>query len=191
MTEISRPDDPMRPTPSGKMDVWSLFFSQFKIGDEVIIIDEYDEITIGKFVGYTEDNCIIKGQSEIIIPWVDIRFMSHDGFPCKKLMGADGSRLIEQVDTLSTKEAMRRVLVSSVGTSGRLKETNLLDQAVFGDPFLIEGVTARLYNAGNDSPYHWSNGPGYLWEEIICLEAKDGAQAQLFGLDTIYHFQAS
>ena len=187
MTEISRPDDPMRPT-SGKMDVWTLFFSQFKIGDEVVIIDEDDQITVGKFIGYTEDSCIIKDQFDTIIPWVNIRFMSHDGFPCKKLMGADGSRLIEKIDTLGTKEAIRTALTCSVGASGSLKETNLLDQAVFGDPFLIEGVKAKLYNAGNDSPYYWSNGPGYLWEEIVCLEAKDGAQAQLFGLNTIYHF---
>lgn len=185
--EIDRPNDPMRPE---KVDVWSLFHSQFKIGDDVVIIDEDDDVLIGKLVGYTEEHCIIKMRRERIIPWVEIRFMSHDGFPCKKLMGADGSKLIEKIDTRDLRGALREALTFTVSRSGRLQDVPRLDEAVFGDPFLIEGVSAQLFNVGNDSPLFWSDGPGYLWEEVICLEAGDGAQAQLFGLDTIYYSKA-
>jgi len=90
---------------------WDLYYSMFKDGDEVIIITEDDDYLWGSVTAINAGAILSRPNKEDkLVPWEDIRFMSHDGFPVKKLMGADGSNLIELLDTTDTQEAIRQAL---------------------------------------------------------------------------------
>ncbi len=53
----------------------------------------------------------------------------------------------------------------------------------FGDPFLIEGAEMILLNLGNRGERFEDDDH----EEVIVCEAKDGAKALLYDLDTVYY----
>jgi len=95
-----------------QIDAWTLWDSMFKEGDNIILITDDDEFKWGKIKRATEGSLDLKtGQRPVeVIDWDDIRFMAHDGFPVKKLMGADGSQLIEQLDTTNTQKTIRQAL---------------------------------------------------------------------------------
>jgi hypothetical protein len=95
--------------------------------------------------------------------------MSHDGFPCRQLLGSDGSSSIENEPSM--KDAIR---------NGLVKEYRLM---VFGDPFLIENVSGVLHNPGNDGP-EWESEDG---EECLELVASDGARGMLWHLPTVFY----
>jgi len=97
-----------------QVDAWTLWDSMFKKGDDVVLITDDDELKWGKIGEVTKDSLRLKtGQKSLeVINWDDVRFMAHDGFPVKKLMGADGSQLIEQLDTTDTQKAIREALVA-------------------------------------------------------------------------------
>jgi len=95
-----------------KTDAWSLYHAMFKDGDEVIVVSEYDELSWGKILRVTDEHLVLvrPGRHEQKINWDDIRFMAHDGFPAHRLFGADGSQLIEQLDTADVQKAIRESL---------------------------------------------------------------------------------
>jgi hypothetical protein len=191
-------------------NAWELLYSCFKDGEDVVFIDDQDNIFGGK-LKYLEgqeehlyfDLAAIDGSSKRYV-WSEIRFMSHYGFPVKKLSGADGSRLIEQTDTADIQKALRDLIGSAtcfqcskkIPTTnnffkGRYGEGYLcedhhhLKRAVFGDPFMIEDVKAVLYNKGNCGP-EWY---GHPHEESTLLISKDGARGILYEVPTVYHFE--
>ena len=93
-------------------DAWDLYHSMFKEGDEVVIVtEEEDHFEWGK-IKTEKDGCRLTrpGQKSKYFDWDNIRFLAHDGFPVKKLMGADGSKTIEKIDTTKTQEAIREAL---------------------------------------------------------------------------------
>lgn len=107
------------------MDVWTLFHKHFKKGHDVCLIDDNDFVTIGKLVAFNDDGCWIQ-EGRNTAPWFywwwDIRFMSHDGFPVKKLLGADGSSSIEQsVDTVNILHELRTSFEPHGRRKGRRK----------------------------------------------------------------------
>lgn len=155
-----------------KTTAWALFRQYFKDGEEVILIDYMDRFYWGKLKSCDEEGCTLQyvgrlGAGRRRFDWIDVRFMSHDGFPCRKLFGADGSERIESEPT--ARDAIRE---------GLLLELNLVQ----GDPFLIEGVRGTLYNRGNDGLEHYMSDT----EECLALDAKDGAGALLWDLSTVF-----
>ena len=197
--------------------VWQLFWSMFKNGEEVIIITEHDEFHWGK-LNVLED----EEHFELLNPvtnktkkfsWMETIFIAHDGFPVAKLRGADGSKLIEALDTTSTKEMIRQSLTKTFCNKCKTwnREYILIDGGelrpwfenkwcescleierksseggmyVRGDPFLIEAHKSILVNPYNEQPEFWETEE----QEFIYMESKDGAKGQLFDLNTIYYF---
>lgn len=207
-------------------DAWKLWRSMFKDGDEVVAITDDDRVVAGK-IKAKPMTCTIKriGFKAVEIDWDDIRFIAHDGFPVKKLLGADGSATIEALNTRDKRKAIRKMLTYNFCKGcGKFKlpeefppydkervrrycgvcrdlvlgnitprETPLghTNSMVFGDPFIIEGVSARLLNPGNVYLGRGEGYKGWAFEEVLVLRSKDGAAGLLYDLHTIYHFEAA
>jgi len=174
---------------------WALFDEMFKVGDDVVLIDDDDRFIVGKLTRVDDERCYIDERPHLrCVEWNDIRFICHDGFPVRKLRGADGSKLIEKLDTTDTKAMIRQTLTTSIcANCGKLFPNDYMYYArqcheclhvVFGDPFMAEAMSVTLYNSGNDSSRFWLT----EWEECLALEARDGAMAQVFDLSTVYYF---
>jgi hypothetical protein len=179
---------------------WQLFESCFKLGDEVVVVDVFDQFWWGLLDGITDFGCLLlrPGVEPKSLTWDDVRFMAHDGFPVRRLIGADGSATIEKLDTTDTQRAVRKALALEYPK----QKPYVPARAVFGDPFDVEAASAKLYHPGNSGPGYWSrfwNGreyhsedhreAGYETEEVLVLTAKDGAKAELWDLTTIYAFE--
>lgn len=184
---------------------WDLYRSMFSDGDFVVVIDENDDMHWGK-IKATETHAILSWHSRPqpkVIPWTQIRFMAHDGFPVKKLMGADGSTSIEKCDSKEPMRIIRKLLTHSLCVSCEklIEDKNMdpmsgrvgkpldecktcwkLSRHRFGDPFDIEPVRSRLYYPGNCGDEWW----GEDFEEVLMLHADNGAKAQLFDLSTVF-----
>lgn len=50
------------------------------------------------------------GRTGHLIPWDDVVFMAQDGFPVRKLTGAEGSENILKLDTTKLARTLRRIL---------------------------------------------------------------------------------
>lgn len=162
-----------------KIDAWKLYKECFKDGDIVVIVTEDDSIYYGK-LKTEEYGCYIRRknyhnrlQNGRLFRWEEIRFMAHDGFPCKQLLGADGNKSIEKERSKDSK--IRKAFQCEFGIESTI---------VYGDPFLIENVATILYNSGNTGNYHWDE----LDEEVLKMIAKDGAKGCLWDLSTIFFF---
>jgi len=194
----------LNPTP----DAWTLFRSMFKDGDEVVITTDEDEfhwgvLTIGDL------GCDVKrpGHKPVYLEWDVIRFMAPDGFPVKKLMGADGHKSIMGLDTRDTRRAIRQAFTFDFCTkcghrhqngkgkwcdvcrgTARLRPKRQRDGFVyrFGDPFEVHFNRAVLLNPGNNfatlgweiDDYTYS----WQWEEVLVIDG----QALLWDIPTIY-----
>lgn len=171
---------------------WEIFSSCFSIGDEVVVVDEWDQVIVGKLVSVSEESCTVKSvfsQRERKIDWNDVVFFSHDGFPVQKMQFLGADELFE-LDTKSTQEAIRKVLTHSYDSAkGKwvladgTQPKRRVEQIVRGDPFLIENVTASIYHPGNCGPGFWCADH----EETVVLEADDGAKANMYNLPTVFH----
>ncbi|MCJ2512481.1 MAG: hypothetical protein LN409_03910, partial [Candidatus Thermoplasmatota archaeon] len=92
---------------------WELYHACFKEGEEVIVITDGEDYHWGKLETVGEEGCRLH-RAEVkdppLLKWRDVSFMSHDGFPIRTLQGADGSRVIEKLDTTDTQGAVRALL---------------------------------------------------------------------------------
>lgn len=159
---------------------WDLFFECFKVGDDVIVVLDNDKFYWGKILLHEGEEknisfslCNTVASRIKRLNWEDVTFISHDGFPVKKMIGADGSPLIEEIDTEDIQLSLRE----------RLART--FCDIVFADPFLIQNVSGRLYNKGNCGEQFW----GKNFEECLVLEAKDGAKGHLFDVPHVYYIK--
>lgn len=155
------------------VSAWELFDRTFSEGDAVIVITEDDEWGWGTLAEIGEHGAqLYRGSKHCHIYWSDMRFMCHDGFPIKKLKGADGSASIEKMP--SQRSLVKMVLEKKFG----------LTELVFSDPFYIEGIVRSiLYNEGNDGPEYFPTD----YEEVLELVAPDGATAHLWALNSVWH----
>jgi hypothetical protein len=182
---------------------WAILYEAFKGGDEVIFIDDTDHLYYGKLILLAGDERdVYFGLKQLSgkidkYAWSEVRFMSHDGFPVRKLTGADGSNLIEKIDTKDIQTALREVtnyiLCSRCGD--KIHESKAITQRykkycedcamnlVFSDPFLVEGVNITIFNAGNCG-LSWY---GDHFEETTFLKAKDGSIGLLWEIPSIYY----
>lgn len=153
---------------------WELFDRTFSTGDDVIVITEEDEWAWGKLRDIDDHGALLQRRNRYYkIYWSDIRFMCHDGFPIKKLKGADGSALIEKMPS-------QRGIIATVLQSKKYRLTEI----VFSDPFHIQGISRSvLYNKGNTDPNYFFTDN----EEVLELIAPDGAIAHLWSLNTVWY----
>jgi len=162
---------------------WDLYYRVFNDNDDVYVITDSDEAYWGK-AHATQTGLLLSHPNVVdrFLDWDDITFMAHDGFPVRKLMGADGSKAIEKTNTNTIEAGIRKLLTKnpSITDGPRVK------QAVFGDPFLVENVEATLMNTYYPGNHIWE--PEH--EELIILKAPDGAVGLLYELNRIYHFDA-
>lgn len=203
-------------------DAWELWRSMFKDGDEVVAILDTDAIVYGKIKAKPLTAEFKRmGQKPVVVDWDDIRFIAHDGFPVRKLLGADGSELIENIDTRSIQKKIRKTLThiycpgcgevkpaqefprgpdfyTAKGYCGDCRDalngepTTPLGHTksmVFGDPFLIEDVDAKLLNPG--SVYLGGGFENWKYEEVVAMRSRDGANGLLYDLFTVYDFEAA
>ena len=164
---------------ANKFNAWKIYWDMFRDGDQVIIVDEDDKVHWGKITAH-EYTCVLKrlDGSEDEFHWDEIRFICKDGFPVRKLLGADGNKNILKMNTDDTQKIVRTALDQEYHTEKKKK-------VVFGDPFMIENVQAKIYNAGTI----WTPGHANLYEEHVCLKSDDGAEAILWGVPTIFFFE--
>ena len=90
-------------------EAWELFRSRFHNGERVLIVTCPDSFYRGP-LRIAEDGCWLEQSSrplkERFFPWEGILFMTHDGFPVKRLMGEDGERLIEEIHPTDSQRAI-------------------------------------------------------------------------------------
>lgn len=155
---------------------WKLFLTMFQYDQEIVVIDIEDNLYWGRLREINYDhgfNLLRPNGKKTLMHWEDVRFVGQDGFPLIKLTGADGSPSIEKLDSKPVQEIIRT------------HQTLYRTRYVVGDPWLIEDTTAQLVNAGNYGDYHYENDT----EELLLLEHKNGAKAQLFNIPHIYHVE--
>jgi len=159
-------------------NAWKLYWNMFQDGDEVVIITEDDKMAWGE-IKARGNGCWLKRYcyKDKFFDWDEIRFMAHDGFPVRKLMGADGSKNIEKLQTEDVQNQIREGL-------GLEYEEKKLKRIVYSDPFMIDSCKAKLVNKGNV----WVPGSLNLHEEVLLLKSDDGAKGMLWGcsLFTMY-----
>jgi len=123
--------------------------------------------------------------------------MSNDGFPVRKLMGADGSKSIEDLEDKNLENLVReelslpetKVVTSSHELSNAFargidacRRVRRRRRVVFGDPYMVEDATAEY----KQTYYLGSSVEKPHWEELILLKAKDGAIGMLYHFESIY-----
>jgi hypothetical protein len=184
-------------------DAWLLVFNHFKNNEEVFFIDDFDNLYFGRLVYLEGEERNIKfmlkkndGTATKFL-WSEVRFMAHDGFPIRKLTGADGSKLSEQIDTTNIQKAIREVVDFTICAKCKIKinEDDVVIKRsneycptcaktiVFNDPYMIEGVNITIFNRDNEGEA-FTNHPD---EECLLLNARDNAKAILYEVPTIFH----
>lgn len=171
-----------------KPDQWDLYRMCFEEGQEVVLIGEDDQVWAGS-LKTTPEAAILRhgrGTKNTVVPWIQCRFMCHDGFPYKKLRGKFTDKfLVEKLEKANAARVVRHVLHEH-GISEEVPM--VVRHAIFGDPFeTTQPVVARLHNSGNIGPYWYCQD----LEECVILTAPDGAKAQLFDLATVLHWEAA
>ena len=138
-----------------KPDAWDLFHSMFEDGEEVVIITDEEEFFYG-FLKTTDIHCVLEksNKNPIEIEWDEVRFISHDGFPVKKLRGADGSALITYLDTTDTQKAIREALEIKFGVCDLCSKKAILHKVKY------EAI-------------HRRDGSRIEWRDKIRLECND------------------
>lgn len=99
-------------------DAWDLFHRCFKRGEEVFVITDDDGVHWGRLGAVTEDEFVLSrpGGVAASLKWWDIRWMSHDGFPVRRLLGADGSPSLEREPSVA--DAIRVAHAATFGVDG-------------------------------------------------------------------------
>jgi DNA-directed RNA polymerase subunit RPC12/RpoP len=190
-------------------NAWDLFHGMFSIGDEVIIITDKDVYEWGKMVRVDDKGITLKrkDKKEKEWEWEEVSFMSHDGFPIRKLPPTSSDlyveKLLEDVKSRTLQNCIRRALSfgecldcekitenNHVVYANRCPECNerfYKQRRSFtgGHPWQIEGVTSQIFNMGNYSYPHWSN---HAFEEVIVMKDKNGLGGQLWDLPSIFEF---
>ena len=164
---------------------WDLFHQCFKIGDDVIIITEYDVYHWGKLTHFDDGGCKIKCMTKKEEPfdWDDVIFMSHDGFPCKKMLtSAAGDTLVNELQARKKQNILRQILTMVRYKSRRTDEITLSEDnsinakaLMIGDPFeLIGDMGLQLFNPGNFTPYYCIDDTYF---ETLVMTSSEGLKA--------------
>lgn len=200
----------LRKIKSKKMNSWTLFNRMFKLGHEVILITDEDKFDWGAIAEITDDGITLKrtwkkGKER---KWENVTFISHDGFPVRKLppspSDAHVEKLLSDPKIKDLKGAIRKALAFNtcaecgvvmkdtstggfgIDCTGCEAKRKKRQSFTGGHPWQIEGVTSDIFNIGNECDYYWSNHP---LEETIVMKSKDGLGGQLWDLPAIFEFE--
>ncbi len=197
----------LRKIKSKKMNSWTLFNRMFRLGHEVILITDEDKFEWGTIIEITDDGITLKRKWSKVKErkWENVVFLSHDGFPVRKLPPSPSDKHVEKILTdpkiKDFHGAVRKALAFNIcAECGKITEetyTEYIDckgcrtkrrQSTYtgGHPWQIEGVTSEIFNIGNESDYFWSNHP---LEETIVMKSKDGLGGQLWDLPAVFEFE--
>lgn len=193
---------------------WELYRACFKEGDEVILMDDDDTFYWGKLETH-ETFCRLHRSHKrpTDVNWNKVVFMSHDGFPVKRIRESSAAaKALERVNTANVRAAVRKVLSGEeCGLCGVIVEEDSLEWNKWedattgkfvgrmnicskcqkgvvirrGDPWEIEAAWAKLWNPGRSAPEHWMDDH----EEIIVAQSADGAYAHIWDVRTIFDFE--
>ncbi len=161
-----------------QISAWDVFDRMFKEGNEVIIIDDLDKFHWGK-IQYWDDHSVTlyrTGGSRKRIPWLNVALIANDGFPARKLFGADGSSSAEKEKSVA--ETIRGALKQQF----HLKVSR---RFIIRDPFEVVCDSAQLFNEGN-ADGHWCKED----EEFILLR-KDDAVALIYDIPSLLFMEAA
>jgi hypothetical protein len=197
-----------------RTDVYKLFLDEFKINDDVIIIDEDDNFIFGKIVKFEYDQGILL--RKYFYPpylkwhqWETMRFICHEGFPVRKLFPRSSDKYLVQLDTNDIVNSLRQLTVSEICVKcGKLTEGSRDNHTAItswgdeyhcpkcyeqyrsmrgGHPFEIENVHTVVYNPGNCNHYHNYIDDRYI--ETMILTSRDGIVGHLWDLSTIFELE--
>lgn len=167
-------------------DNWTLLCNMFKERDEVVLVLEDDTFAWGALHTLSDGVELCRQSRRTkFYPWEQIRFMAHDGFPVRKVTGPPSDHIIEDIDTTEVQQAVRGLLDAAKPkpkprTGGWRRASGI--GIGFGDPFVIEGVSATLCNPGRLFT------PGEECEETIVMRSPEGAGGLLWDIPTIHAF---
>ncbi len=160
-------------------NAWDLWHERFKLGDEVIIITEDDKMFAGK-IRWDDEGCSVRtplGHHHHFC-WEEVTMVCNDGFPVKKLIGADGSASALKEPTVKDVHEPDTYFKSMSAITRRRRSGS------FRDPFSFEDVYVGIVNPGlKYDPYS-------LYEECLTLDAPNGARGLLWDLDQIFRLEA-
>ncbi len=162
-----------------KTNIWNLFRSEFKDGEQVIIVHENCKLYGGKLTAY-ENRCIVGGKE---FSWGEIVFIAHDGFPCRELHTCMSNEELADIENYEHVLLMRKLFIKKMSepllTCPKPKTTYTRTRRFHsyggGCPYLFEEVAMQIIN-----PY---NGLIDNFEETLLCLSKDGALGMLWGLD--------
>lgn len=188
------------------LDAWELYKQTFKDGDEIVLIEDDGGAYYGTIINTNDYGVkvkLISGET-CRFDFDVIRFMGQAGFPVRKLLGADGSSSIDKAHRKGTSMALRRALAKETrvslfdyttrreagSESEKLRPPRPRRSFGYSDPFVVENVYAELHNPGKVWIPKWFWRPEhYDYEEVLSLEAQDGARALLWDIPSIHHFE--
>lgn len=195
-----------------------LFKKDFKNGQFVVIISEDDQLDWGTLHFDKVDEGMVTLSSGLrparTYHWNQIIFMSHGGFPVRKIFGkypekdlitGDVPGLFRAALAQENLEALQKKTNAARGILGiDLKEISpgfakvqeemqaevepfedILARIKFGDPFQVEACGVRLFNAGNVGPQFYLNPR----EEVLRMMSEDGAMAHLWQVGNVFEFE--
>jgi len=194
------------------INLWTTFHKNFKIDDELIIVNEDDEVFVGKLKQIEEDFCIIKQphkKRSDMIWWDDIRFIAHEGFPIKKLSG--GEKIYKEPPITKNVHGIKCEICKLHYAKKNICELASCEEfCYYGDlikkehpkivcNFCVENERVEIedkitvvygdpflievHKAKIINPASKIDG----YEQSICMNAKDGAYGELYIPETIFY----
>jgi len=167
-------------------DAWSIYRRMFKEGEEVIVINDSSMFFYGKLK--TNSNSVSLSRMykhPIRIPFDEIAFMSHDGFPVSEYL-IDLEPKVK--DTKDVTKAMRLLFDNSDNNIDFKSKNQPSVSASFGCPWTISNVKAILHNSGNSVEKHPKFYDGD-YQEVLEMLSNNGAQGLLWDLEAVFDFQ--
>ncbi len=163
-------------------DAWELYRLLFQEGEQVMALDEDDRLYIGPLrtqmdgVWLHEPGAV----GDSFLPWERMVFMAECGFPARKLTGADGSATVAALNTARHVQKLRRPSPRSDSDPYQYRGLGIFD------PWLIENVTTKLVNPGNNA---WADFYAER-DECLVMRAPDGAVGCLWDIEQVFHLEA-
>lgn len=202
-----------------------LFLQDFKNGDNVIIVTDDDRFDWGELRIDPEKIRLIQGinnrgkENGHEYSYYQLTFICHQGFPVKRLTGADGSQSVLKEDMTDIQEAVRDALdeVNSKKDSQRYATIQALENLDNFVRYILpdsgENISKRVEKLKPEKTYPTKFGFGdpYIIEtaqiklfnsgnggaintfspfiETLTLVSTDGAKAQLWDLEAIFFME--
>lgn len=150
---------------------WAVYRSAFKDGEQVIAEDEFGQFHWGKLLT-TEDGITLTrpGGISTVLPWDELEFICHDGFPVKRIMGMsqdEAGKRARRTPTSIIREALDRPLTKYVGG---------------GCPWVAECQLVETHNLGNVGPRFYGEDD----EEVMVFAGAGGGVMHSYDTEHLF-----